>query len=58
MSEQEIEKKVKEINANMSLEGMPLTEELKKIVRNCFLGVTTPEKEIKKLNNKYKRINV
>ena len=54
MSESEVEKKVKKIDNTMALEGMPLTEELKQIVRNCLLGVTTPEKEIEKLNKKYK----
>lgn len=54
MSESEIERKVKKINNTMTLEGMPLTDELKQIVRNCLLGVTTPEKEIEKLNKKYK----
>ncbi|MCL2859797.1 MAG: hypothetical protein FWF46_04410 [Oscillospiraceae bacterium] len=54
MSELEIEKKVKKIDNTMAIEGMPLTDELKQMVRNCLLGVTTPEKEIEKLNKKYK----
>ena len=54
MSEQEIEKKIRKISNTMALEGMPLTDELKQTIRNCFLGVTTPEKEIEKLNKKYK----
>ena len=57
MSEKEIEKKVKKIDKTMALEGMPLTDELKQIIRNCLLGVTTPEKEIEKLNKKYKVIH-
>ena len=57
MTEIEIEKKVRKVDNTMALEGMPLTEELKQIVRNCLLGVTTPEKEIEKLNKKYKVSN-
>jgi len=57
MNENEVEKKVKKINNTMALEGMPLTDELKQIVRNCLLGVTTPEKEIEKLNRKYKVVH-
>lgn len=52
----EIEKKIKKIESNMALEGMPLTEELKQIVRNCLLGVTTPEKEIEKLKKECKKV--
>ena len=54
--EKEIDKKIKEIDSTMSLEGMPLTKALKDTLRKCFIGVTSPEKEIDKLKEKYKQI--
>ena len=56
MRELEIEKKIRKIDNDMALEGMPLTAELKKKVRDCLLGVTTPEKEIEKLKKHYKEV--
>lgn len=52
----EIDKKIKEIDSTMSLEGMPLTKALKDTLRNCYFGVTSPQKEIDKLKEKYKQI--
>ena len=57
MNEAEIEKKIKKIDNDMALEGMPLTAELKKTIRNCFLGKTSFEKEIEKLKKEYKVVN-
>ncbi|MDR0978593.1 MAG: hypothetical protein LBL91_01410 [Lachnospiraceae bacterium] len=56
MSDQEIERKINKINANMSLEGMPLTEELKSTLRNCFNGKSSFEKEILKLKKECKEV--
>jgi hypothetical protein len=51
-----IEEKIKEINNTMELEGMPLTKENKKVLEGIFKETTTPEKEIKKIKDKYRAI--
>lgn len=54
--DKKIDEKIKEIDSTMSLEGMPLTNALKKTLRKCYYGVTSPKKEIDKLKEKYKQI--
>jgi len=54
--EKAVAQKIKEINSTMSLEGMPLTKDLKDNLKNCYYGITSPEKEIDKLKKKYKQI--
>lgn len=49
----EIEKVIRNVNGSMSLEGMSLTEEDKKRIRNIDSGKTTITREIDKLNQKY-----
>jgi len=56
MSEKEIEKKVRKISNTMALEGIILTEETKKTLRDCFLGVSTFDKEIEKLKKECKKV--
>lgn len=47
---------IKEVNTNMSLEGMPLTDEDKEVIRKCLEGESTFEKERKKLLNECKSL--
>ena len=54
--EKEIDDKIKEIDSTMALEGMPLTKDLKDTLKKCFYGITTPQKEIDRLKDKYKQI--
>jgi hypothetical protein len=54
--DKEVEQKIREIDSTMSLEGMPLTNTLKDTLKKCYYGVTSPEKEIDKLKEKYKQI--
>jgi len=56
MIESEIEKKVNEIDHEMTLEGFMLTEETKKILRDCFLGKKSFEKEIEKIKKECKEV--
>ncbi len=49
----DIEKIIRNVDGTMSLEGMPLTEEDKKRIRDVNSGKTTVEIEIEKLNKKY-----
>jgi len=52
----DIEKKIQEIDNTMSLEGMPLTEEFKKILRQCFYGTKLTTIERQKIIDRYKQI--
>ena len=54
--EKDVDKKIKEIDSTMALEGMPLTKEFKETLRKCFYGTTTTEKERKKILERYKQI--
>ena len=49
MSEFEVLKKIKKVDGAMAQEGMPLTKEFKQILKNCFTGKSTTEKERKKI---------
>ncbi|MVB09630.1 hypothetical protein CAFE_02900 [Caprobacter fermentans] len=48
-----VEKLIGEINGTMAIEGMPLTEEDRDMLRRCITGKTTPDEEIKRLVKKY-----
>ena len=54
--EKDVNQKIKEIDSTMSMEGMPLPKALKDTIRQCYYGITSPEKEIDKLKEKYKKI--
>lgn len=48
-----IEKMIDEINGTMAIEGMPLTQEDREMLRKCITGDTTPEDEIKRIVSRY-----
>ena len=54
--EKDVDKKIKEIDNTMALEGMPLTKEIKTNIKNCLLGNSTTEKECQKVIERYKQI--
>ena len=55
-TKKEIEERIRKINGAMALEGMPLTETEKDILRNCHLGLTTTEIERQKILAECRRI--
>jgi hypothetical protein len=55
-TEKEIQKRIKKVNGAMAQEGMPLTKQEKKIIKNCIIGKTTPEIERNKIIAHYKSI--
>lgn len=48
-----VEKIIGEINGTMAIEGMPLTQEDREMLRRCMTGETTPEEERKQILEKY-----
>ena len=52
----DVEKKIQEIDNTMALEGMPLTAEFKETLKQCFYGTTSTTKERQKIIDRYKRI--
>ena len=40
----------------MPLEGMPLTEDFKEILKKCLYGVTSTQKEREKIIERYRKI--
>jgi len=53
----EIEEKIRRLDAAMAQEGMPLSEELKRKLYQCFKGQTSIEDERKKTLMKYKKFD-
>lgn len=53
MDNNKIEKIIRDVNANFSLEGMPLTNNDKNRMRECLAGKTTVNDTIKKLVEKH-----
>lgn len=53
MNDKRIEKIIRNVNANLVIEGMPLTNNDKIRMRDCLTGKTTVDVEIKKLVEKY-----
>jgi hypothetical protein len=49
------EQKIREVNATMAMEGMPLTESDKTRLRNIFEGKTTTEATVHQLIQKHTR---
>ena len=52
----DVEKKIREIDSTMSLEGMALSKDFKETLKKCFYGTTSTEKERQKILDRYKRI--
>jgi uncharacterized membrane protein len=50
-----IEKTIGEINGTMAIEGMPLSNEDREMLRRCITGISSPEEEIKHLTKQYRR---
>jgi hypothetical protein len=48
------EQKIREVNATMAMEGMPLTDEDKNRLRDIFDGRTTVEKTVQELIQKHR----
>jgi hypothetical protein len=53
MDNKQIEKIIRNVNANFSIEGMPLTNNDKNRMRDCLTGKITVEDTIKKLVDKH-----
>lgn len=49
MNNNDIDNRIKKLDGALAQEGMPLTYELKKTIKDCLIGKTTTEKERKKL---------
>jgi hypothetical protein len=49
----DIEQKIREVDATMSMEDMPLTDEDKIRLRNIFEGKTTVEETVRNLVQKH-----
>lgn len=49
----DVEKIIGEINGTMAIEGMPLTEEDREMLRECITGKTSYDDMVKKLVQKY-----
>ena len=48
-----IEKIIGEVNGTMAIEGMPLTQEDREMLRRCMTGETTPDEERTRILEKY-----
>jgi hypothetical protein len=48
------EQKIREVNATMAMEGMPLTDEDKSRLRDIFEGRTTVEETVQELIKKHR----
>ncbi len=53
MDDKRIEKIIRNVNANLSIEGMPLTNNDKIRMRDCLTGKTTINDTVKKLVEKH-----
>lgn len=56
MNNNDIDNRIKKLDGALAQEGMPLTYELKKTIKDCLIGETTTEKERKKIIDKYRKI--
>ncbi|MGX8832960.1 antitoxin VbhA family protein [Amedibacillus sp. YH-ame6] len=50
---QKAEEIIRKVNGTMAMEGMPLTEDDKAMLRRCIDGISTPEQEIAMIINQY-----
>ena len=55
MTAQEIENRIARVNATMSMEGMPLTEQEKQTMRDIGNGKANYEEVMQSIINKYKK---
>jgi hypothetical protein len=56
MTEKDIEKEINKVDRSFRLEGMPLTEENKVLLRRCLKGEITFDEAVQMMINKYKKI--
>jgi len=54
MKKKTVDEIIKHVEATMTIEGMPLTDEDKLRIHNCHVGKSTVEEEIRKIKEKYK----
>lgn len=47
------DKIIDEINGTMAMEGMPLTDEDRDMLRECITGKTTPDEMVRRLVKHY-----
>jgi hypothetical protein len=52
---QDVEQRIREVNATMAMEGMPLTDEDKQRLRDIFEGKTTADETVRKLVLKHRQ---
>lgn len=53
LDKEEMENRIARVNATMAMEGMPLTEEEKDVLRDIYLGKISCEEVISELIEKY-----
>ena len=53
LDKEEMENRIARVNATMAMEGMPLTEEEKDVLRDIYLGKISYEEVISELIEKY-----
>lgn len=49
----DVEKIIDEINGTMAMEGMPLTDDDKKMLRKCITGEVSTDEMVKRLVKQY-----
>lgn len=49
----DVEKIIGEVNGTMAMEGMPLTDEDREMLRECITGKTSTDEMIKRLVKRY-----
>ncbi len=55
MTNDEIENRIARVNATMAMEGMPLSEDEKNVIRDILLGKVSCDEVIKELVEKYSK---
>lgn len=55
MTNAEIENRIARVNATMAMEGMPLSEDEKNVLRDICLGKVSYEEVMKELIEKFKK---
>lgn len=53
MDNDRVQKIIRNVNSNLSIEGMPLTNEDRDRIRLCLAGKSTVEEMVKKLVDKH-----
>lgn len=55
MRKKSMEEVINNVNSTMKLEGMPLTDEDKQRLKDCYEGKTTVSEEVEKIKEKYRK---